>query len=90
MLKVDKTLEQGQWPTFLFPQELIIHIPYDALSWDYLKDESSNCLDSFCIEFDSRKDDISEPVSEQIQVLSRQVCILALFSVKDNIDEFQT
>jgi len=57
-------------------EELLLHLSFDDLSWNYIKDTTTaECLDTFCIEYDLL-DDNNEQVPQQIHILSKQACMM--------------
>lgn len=56
-----------------------IHLPFDHISWEYLKSgvegAAEGDTDVLCLEYDSL-DENAEPVAEQIQIISKQACMM--------------
>ena len=50
-----------------------MHLPYDDFSWEHLKEDGMR--DVFCLEYDVPDED-GEPVPQQIQISSRQACMM--------------
>ena len=55
----------------------MIHLPYDDLSWEYIRDDeheedNEEKKDVFCIEYDTIDED-GQHTPEQIQIISNQV-----------------
>ena len=66
---------------------MLIHLPYDDFSWEYLRDEDSP--DTFCIEYDL-VDENGETIPEQIQIVSKQVPTFFPFKAGSYIFSFLT
>lgn len=53
--------------------EILIHLPYDDLSWEFIREDEDD--DIFCIEYDTISSD-GETAPEQVQIVSKQACMM--------------